>query len=280
MVLSACGTCEESVASRQKAVACKRCMVWFHATCAGMKDANMKALQFDLLVFLCRRCLNRSIEEWRNEDNDKETKSMQQQSTQTENPKKEAEVQTEKNEDQQEVVEFGRVENQPRKRMMFKKAPVHIIGDSMLRKTPDFLRREVECTNMGGAKIQDVKKKVLEEVKEMEERSLLDPPSIPMLTTAELDNLNITTEELYQECLASQVWKQARVVAVHKKSSKMNLKNYHPISLPSMVGKTLEVLIMRKVFAFLDTHHLLKLRQFEFHQDKSAANLLLLNSME
>ncbi|MPD03350.1 hypothetical protein E2C01_098983 [Portunus trituberculatus] len=57
--------------------------------------------------------------------------------------------------------------------MMFKKAPVHIIGDSMVRKTPDFLRREVECTSMGGAKIQDVKKKVLEEVKEMEERSLL-----------------------------------------------------------------------------------------------------------
>ncbi|MPD03351.1 hypothetical protein E2C01_098984 [Portunus trituberculatus] len=71
----------------------------------------MKALQFDLLVFLCRRCLNRSIEEWRNEDNDKETKSVQQQSTQTENLKKEAEVQTEKNEDQQEVVEVRRVEN-------------------------------------------------------------------------------------------------------------------------------------------------------------------------
>ncbi|MPC87620.1 hypothetical protein E2C01_082490 [Portunus trituberculatus] len=56
--------------------------------------------------------------------------------------------------------------------MMFKKALVHIIGDSMVRKTPDFLRREVECTSMGGATIQDVKK-VLEEVKEMEERSLL-----------------------------------------------------------------------------------------------------------
>ncbi|MPC71048.1 hypothetical protein E2C01_065316 [Portunus trituberculatus] len=54
-------------------------------------------------------------------------KSVLQQSTQTKNPRKEAEVQTEKNEDQQEVVEAGRVENRPRKRMMFKKAPVHII---------------------------------------------------------------------------------------------------------------------------------------------------------
>ncbi|MPC62953.1 hypothetical protein E2C01_057044 [Portunus trituberculatus] len=65
MVLNACGTCEESVASRQK------------TACAGMKDTNMKALQFNLLVFLCRRCLNRGIKEWRNEDNDRETKSVQ-----------------------------------------------------------------------------------------------------------------------------------------------------------------------------------------------------------
>ncbi|MPC37717.1 hypothetical protein E2C01_031207 [Portunus trituberculatus] len=114
-----------------------------------------------------------------------------------ENPREEVEVQMEKNEDQQEIVEVGRVENRPRKRMMFKKAPVHIIGDNMVRKTPDFLRREVEVASVytsawrAGDKFRvaadfdqvdgardmnvelDVKKKVLEEVKEMEERSLL-----------------------------------------------------------------------------------------------------------
>ncbi|XP_063867570.1 uncharacterized protein LOC135104286 [Scylla paramamosain] len=57
--------------------------------------------------------------------------------------------------------------------MVIKKAPVCVIGDSMVRKTPDFVRREIECTSMGGAKIQDVKRKVKEKVQEMEERSLL-----------------------------------------------------------------------------------------------------------
>ncbi|XP_063859595.1 uncharacterized protein LOC135100539 isoform X2 [Scylla paramamosain] len=33
-----------------------------------------------------------------------------------------------------------------KKRMLFKKAPVHVIGDSMVRKTPDFVRRKLECT--------------------------------------------------------------------------------------------------------------------------------------
>ena len=43
----------------------------------------------------------------------------------------------------------------------------------MVRKTPDYLRRHVECTSIGGAKIQDIKKKVAEEIQRMEERSLL-----------------------------------------------------------------------------------------------------------
>ncbi len=49
---------------------------------------------------------------------------------------------------------------------------MHVIGDSMVKKIPDFVRKEVECTSMRGAKIQDIKRRVLEELKEMEERSL------------------------------------------------------------------------------------------------------------
>ncbi|XP_045105472.1 uncharacterized protein LOC123500983 [Portunus trituberculatus] len=97
------------------------------------------------------------------------------------------------------------------------------------------------------------------------------PPRIPVLTTAELDSLHITMEEvmallsktdtkkalgpdnisphilrqcaaelatpltqLYRECLTSQtwpaLWKQARVVPVHKKGSRADPKNYRPIS--------------------------------------------------
>ena len=97
IVLSACGGCEESVASRQKAVSCERCMIWFHVSCVGMKDANMKALGFELLVFLCRHCLNKSLDEWRNQVNDGEASLEQcEQSTQTENPRNEIETQTKK----------------------------------------------------------------------------------------------------------------------------------------------------------------------------------------
>ncbi|XP_063844144.1 uncharacterized protein LOC135090903 isoform X1 [Scylla paramamosain] len=150
-------------------------MAWFHVACVGKREANMKTLGSELLVFLCRECLSKSLNEWRSQDEEKEERVEQ--STQTENLMKEAEAQTmrtEERKDQQEVVEVARTDRRPRKkRMVIKKAPVHVIGDSMVRKTPDFVRREIECTSMGGAKVQDIKRKVKEEVQEMEERSLL-----------------------------------------------------------------------------------------------------------
>ncbi|MPC54284.1 hypothetical protein E2C01_048194 [Portunus trituberculatus] len=69
----------------------------------------MKPLGFKLLVFLCKQCLNRGINKWRNKDDDGETKRMQQQNIQTENLMKEAETQREKSEDQQQVVEVARM---------------------------------------------------------------------------------------------------------------------------------------------------------------------------
>ncbi len=99
------------------------------------------------------------------------------QSTHTENLLKEAEVKTTKNEERkehQEVLEGARIDRRPRKkRMVIKKTLVHVTGDSMVRKTSDFARKDIECTSMGGAMIQDTKKKVREEMQEVEERSLL-----------------------------------------------------------------------------------------------------------
>ena len=51
---------------------CKICMIRFHVSCMGMKDANMTALGLELLVLLCRQCLNKSLDEWRNQGNDRE----------------------------------------------------------------------------------------------------------------------------------------------------------------------------------------------------------------
>ena len=73
-------------------------------------------------------------------------------------------------------------------------------------------------------------------------------------------------------------WKEARVVAVHKKFSKRDPKNYRPISLLSTVGKILEALITTSITTFLDSQYLLSPKQFGFRKGKSAADLLLLQS--
>ena len=71
------------------------------------------------------------------------------------------------------------------------------------------------------------------------------------------------------------IWKQARVVAVHKKKTKTKAKNYRPISLLSVVSKVFEKIICTKITKFLDKHHLLSIKQFGFRKERSASDLLL-----
>lgn len=89
---------------------------------------------------------------------------------------------------------------------------------------------------------------------------------------------------LFRRCLSSKTWpsqwKEARVVPIHKKSSRAEPSNYRPISLLSVVGKILEAIIASKVTAFLEANHLLSPKQFGFRQGRSAADLLLLQSTE
>lgn len=47
-----------------------------------------------------------------------------------------------------------------------------------------------------------------------------------------------------------------------------------------MLGKSFEALIRKKITTFLNAHNLLNLKQFDFRQRKSVANLLLLHSAE
>ena len=87
---------------------------------------------------------------------------------------------------------------------------------------------------------------------------------------------------LFKECLSSRtwpsLWKQARVVPIHKKNTRADPKNYRPISLLSVVGKVFESLLASKITHYLDHHHLLSPKQFGFRQGRSAADLLLLQS--
>ena len=87
---------------------------------------------------------------------------------------------------------------------------------------------------------------------------------------------------IFQQCLSSStwptVWKEARVTPVHKKKDKADPSNYRPISLLSVVSKTLERVIAEQLTLHLDNHHLISPRQFGFRKGRSASDLLLLLS--
>ena len=72
------------------------------------------------------------------------------------------------------------------------------------------------------------------------------------------------------------VWKEARVVPVHKRSSRANPKNYRPISLLSVVGKVLERVVTDVVCHHLRDNYLLSEQQFGFRPGRSTSDLLML----
>ena len=64
-------------------------------------------------------------------------------------------------------------------------------------------------------------------------------------------------------------FKIARVLAVYKKESHMNLSNYRPISLLSVFNRILERLIYRRLINYTDKNNLLYNRQFGFRAKHS-----------
>lgn len=71
------------------------------------------------------------------------------------------------------------------------------------------------------------------------------------------------------------MWKEARIVAVHKKKSKSAVENYRPISLLSIAGKIFEKILCLHITEYLNKHYLLSIKQFGFQKERSASDLLL-----
>ena len=90
--------------------------------------------------------------------------------------------------------------------------------------------------------------------------------------------------EVFKACLEENawpsVWKEARVVPVHKKNSRSDPKNYRPISLLSVVGKVFERIVAKVITRHLDDNHLLSHQQFGFRPGRSTSDLLLLLSRD
>ena len=72
------------------------------------------------------------------------------------------------------------------------------------------------------------------------------------------------------------MWKEARLVLIHKRSSRSDPKNYRPISLLSVVGKVLERIVAQVVCHHLGENYLLSDQQFGFRPGRSTSDLLML----
>ena len=71
-----------------------------------------------------------------------------------------------------------------------------------------------------------------------------------------------------------QDWLSAHIVPVHKKNDKRDPSNYRPISLTSIVVKTLERLVHREVVSALENKKLLSGYQYGFRTKRSTVSLL------
>ena len=71
-------------------------------------------------------------------------------------------------------------------------------------------------------------------------------------------------------------WKSANVTPIFKKGDKHKPENYRPISLTSIVCKTIEHIIHSQIIHHLDNHDLLAETQFGFRKRRSCESQLLL----
>ena len=71
-------------------------------------------------------------------------------------------------------------------------------------------------------------------------------------------------------------WKKSEIVPIFKKGSRHIPLNYRPISLTSVCCKTLERIIAKELYEFLEFNRILSAEQFGFRQGRTVDDQLLL----
>ena len=103
-----------------------------------------------------------------------------------------------------------------------------------------------------------------------------DGISIPMLCSIEASKPLCL---IFRKCLSCgkfpAQWKRPNVQPVHKKGSRQEKKNYHPISLLPICGKVFEKVIVDALYPYLNENNLLSNNQSGFRPDDSTINQLL-----
>ena len=69
--------------------------------------------------------------------------------------------------------------------------------------------------------------------------------------------------------------KIAKTIPIFKKGSKLNTRNYRPISLLSNLNKILEKLMFNRIYKFLEQHKCIYDRQFGFRKKHSTNQALI-----
>ena len=72
-----------------------------------------------------------------------------------------------------------------------------------------------------------------------------------------------------------QALKVGKVIAVHKKGSRSDIKNYRPITMLTALSKIFERLMFNRLYEYLETNSLLHNSQFGFRKGKSTQNAIL-----
>lgn len=70
-------------------------------------------------------------------------------------------------------------------------------------------------------------------------------------------------------------WKKANVSPLHKSGSKIQVSNYRPVSLTSIVGKVMEKIMRDELMVYLVSNKLINVKQHGFMPGKSCATNLL-----
>ena len=78
-----------------------------------------------------------------------------------------------------------------------------------------------------------------------------------------------------QQSTFPETWKTANVIPVYKKGSKDLVSNYRPISLLSVLGKTMERCVFKHVYNFIHENNILTPQQSGFRPNDSTINQLL-----
>ena len=90
--------------------------------------------------------------------------------------------------------------------------------------------------------------------------------------------LRLIFENCKNKGIFPQIWKQANVVPVHKKSSKQLKQNYHPIPLLPIFRKILEKLMFDCLYEHLNVNNLLNQNQSGFRPADSTIKKFIVNS--